>query len=168
MLPPDCWIFSHIIEIITKILMPTARCEYWIANVETDSLAPNAPTNTPDNPQPRMKNAMPPTTASATPCSAAESACSWRLSPRRRAISEFTPTPVPTPIATTSICSGYTSETAANASCEYLATKILSTMLYSALMIMEIIAGSAIEKISGPIFAVPILFCCSKNSSLPT
>ncbi len=24
-------IFSHIIEIITKILMPTARCEYWIA-----------------------------------------------------------------------------------------------------------------------------------------
>ena len=29
---------------------------------------------------------------------------------------------------------------------------MLSTMLYSALMIMEIIAGSAIEKISGPQF----------------
>ena len=43
---------------------------------------------------------------------------------------------------------------------------MLSTMLYSALMIMEIIAGSAIEKISGPIFAVPILFCCSKFTLL--
>ncbi len=31
MLPVDCCIFSHIMEIITKILMPTARCEYWIA-----------------------------------------------------------------------------------------------------------------------------------------
>ena len=31
---------------------------------------------------------------------------------------------------------------------------------------MEIIAGSAIEKISGPIFAVPILFCCSKFTLL--
>ena len=39
-------------------------------------------------------------------------------------------------------------------------------MLYSALMIMEIIAGSAIEKISGPIFAVPILFCCSNVTLL--
>ena len=31
------------------MLMPTAICEYWIAKVETASLAPNAPTNTPDN-----------------------------------------------------------------------------------------------------------------------
>ena len=106
MLPPDCWIFSHIMEISTKMLMPTAICEYWIAKVETASLAPNAPTNTPDNPQPRMKNAIPPTTESATPCSAAKSAASCLLSPRRRAMSEFTPTPVPTPIATTSIWSG--------------------------------------------------------------
>ena len=66
---------------------------------------------------------------------------------------------MPTPIATTSVCSGNTSDTAASALCEYCATKILSTMLYSALMIMDTIAGSAIEKISGPIRAVPILFC---------
>ena len=57
-------------------------------------------------PQPMMKNAMPPMTESATPCSAAKSAASCLLSPRRRAMSEFTPTPVPTPIATTSIWSG--------------------------------------------------------------
>ena len=97
MLPPDCWIFSHIMEISTKMLMPTAICEYWTAFVDTASLAPNAPTNAPD---------MPPMTESATPCSAAKSAASCLLSPRRRAMSEFTPTPVPTPIATTSIWSG--------------------------------------------------------------
>ena len=101
---------------------------------------------------------MPPMTDSAMPCSAAESACSWRFSPRRREISELTPTPVPTPIATTSVCSGNTSDTAASALCEYCATKILSTMLYNALMIMDSMAGSAMEKISGPMRAVPILF----------
>ena len=82
-------------------------------------------------------------------------------------MSELTPTPVPTPTAMTSVCSGNTSDTADSASCEYWATKILSTMLYSALMIMEIIAGRAIEKISGPMRAVPILFCCS-NIDFPS
>ena len=47
--------------------------------------APNAFTNTPDRPKPSTRNTIPPTTDSAMPCSAAESACSWRFSPRRRA-----------------------------------------------------------------------------------
>ena len=159
MLPVDCCTFSHIIEIMTKMLRPTAICEYCTACTDTSSAAPKAFTNTPESPKPSTRNTMPPMMDSAMPCSAAEFACIWRFSPRRRAISEFTPTPVPTPIATTSVCSGNTSETAASALCEYCATKMLSTMLYSALIIMDTMAGSAMEKISGPMRAVPILFC---------
>ena len=158
MLPVACWIFSHITETITKMDRPTAMCEYCTAWFSTLGLSVNAARNGPLRKKPIRMNATPPTTDNATPCRAAQSASSCMRAPRRRAMSELTPTAVPTAMAMTSCWSGNTSETAVRASCEYLATKMLSTMLYSALISMEIMAGSAMEKIRGTIFCVPILF----------
>ena len=98
-------------------------------------------------------------TASTRPVVAAVFASSKFFAPSRRAISELTPTAVPTANEIITICSGYASDTAVIASGEYCATKMLSTTLYSACIIIENIAGSDIPIKSGNIGLVPILFC---------
>ena len=70
----------------------------------------------------------------------------------------FIPTPVPTDTAIINICIGYASETAASASELYLATNILSTILYSDCTKNEITIGVLIEKRSLPTGITPIRF----------
>ena len=79
-------------------------------------------------------------------------------SPRYRDSREFTPTPVPTATPISRFCTEYASETAVSACSLILATNRLSTILYMAWIIMDIIIGSAMVTSRRLTGMTPILF----------
>ena len=80
------------------------------------------------------------------------------FSPRLLESNAFTPTPVPIPTEIIRFWIGKASETAVRAFSLICATNTLSTMLYSACTIIEIIMGMDMVTTSLPIGMVPILF----------
>ena len=84
------------------------------------------------------------------PVLAAWSALSCSLAPRERESRAFIPTVVPAQTAIIRFCRGKARETAVRAFSLSRATKMLSTMLYSAWTSMEIIMGTAMPASNRP------------------
>ena len=90
---------------------------------------------------------------------AARSASSVLPAPRYTDMAAPAPTPKPMAAAFTRFCSGYTIESAVMASSLILATKKLSTMLYSAFTAIDRTIGSDMDKTRGSTGLVLIKSC---------